>query len=271
MRGMSGDFIKMHGLGNDFVVIDARHEPVAMTVPRARAISDRREGIGCDQLIVIEPSTVADVRMRIWNADGAEVESCGNATRCVASLLGGRATIETDGGLLVTEASGSLVSVDFPAPRFGWDAIPLAYPMDTAEMPVAWEELSAPMAVNVGNPHVVFLVPDCDAVDLERLGPQIEHDPLFPERINVNVATIMGDTALRLRVWERGVGLTRACGTGAVATAVCALHARMVEGPVTVSLPGGDLLVDWVEGGVVTMHGPATEVYRGRADWSRFG
>ena len=268
---MSGDFIKMHGLGNDFVVIDARVEPVAMTAPRAAAIADRREGIGCDQLIMIEPSAIADVRMRIWNADGAEVEACGNATRCVASLLGGRARIETAGGVLGTEASGSLVSVDFPAPRFDWDAIPLAYPMDTAEMPVAWEDLSAPMAVNVGNPHVIFFTPDCDAVDLDTLGPRIEHDPLFPERINVNVATITGDTTIRLRVWERGVGLTRACGTGAVATAVSALRARMVEGPVTVSLPGGDLLVDWAEGGVVTMHGPATEVYRGSADWSRFG
>ena len=268
---MSGDFIKMHGLGNDFVVIDARVEPVTMTAARAAAIADRREGIGCDQLIMIEPSAIADVRMRIWNADGAEVEACGNATRCVASLLGGRTSIETAGGVLRTEASGNLVSVDFPAPRFDWDAIPLAYPMDTAEMPVAWDELRAPMAVNVGNPHVIFFTPDCDLVDLDTLGPRIEHDPLFPERINVNVATITGDTTIRLRVWERGVGLTRACGTGAVATAVSALRARMVEGPVTVSLPGGDLLVDWAEGGVVTMHGPATEVYRGSADWSRFG
>lgn len=268
---MSGDFIKMHGLGNDFVVIDARAEPVAMSAARAAAIADRREGIGCDQLILIEPSTTADVRMRIWNADGSEVEACGNATRCVGSLLGPRATIETAGGLLSTGISGELVSVEFPAPRFDWDAIPLAYPMDTADMPVAWDELAAPMAVNVGNPHIVFFTPDCDAVALERLGPVIEHDPLFPDRINVNVATITGDTTLRLRVWERGVGLTRACGTGAVATAVSALRARMVEGPVTVSLPGGDLLVDWQEGGLVTMHGPATEVYRGRADWSRFG
>jgi diaminopimelate epimerase len=268
---MSGSFIKMHGLGNDFVVIDARMAAVAMTTARARAIADRREGIGCDQLIVIAPSTVADVQMRIWNADGGEVESCGNASRCVGTLLGGQASIETVGGLLTTAASGGLVSVDYPAPRFDWDAIPLAYPMDTADMPVAWDVLMAPMAVNVGNPHVIFFTPDCDAVELERLGPLIEHDPLFPERVNVNVATITGDTTLRLRVWERGVGLTRACGTGAMASAVAALRARLVEGPVTVSLPGGDLLVDWQEGGLVTMHGPATEVYRGTADWSRFG
>lgn len=268
---MSGSFIKMHGLGNDFVVIDARESPVAMTAARAWAIADRREGIGCDQLIVIEPSTIADAKMRIWNADGGEVESCGNATRCVGTLLGGQASIETVGGLLSTATSGGLVSVDFPAPRFDWDAIPLAYPMDTADMPVAWEELVAPMAVNVGNPHVIFFTPDCDAVELERLGPLIEHDPLFPERVNVNVATITGDTTLRLRVWERGVGLTRACGTGAMASAVAALRARLIEGPVTVSLPGGDLLVDWQDGGLVTMHGPATEVYRGTADWSRFG
>ncbi len=267
---MRGEFIKMHGLGNDFVVIDARERGVAMTAAAARSIADRREGIGCDQLILLEPSATADVRMRIWNADGGEVEACGNAARCVAQLLGGHSRIETAGGTIAAAASGALVSVEFPAPRFRWDAVPIAYPMDTAEMPVGWEELIAPMAVNVGNPHLVFFSPDCDAVDLARLGPLIEHDPLFPERINVNVATIIGDTALRLRVWERGSGLTRACGTGAVASAVSALRARMVEGPVTVSLPGGDLLVDWSEGGVATLHGPATEVYRGVADWSRF-
>ncbi len=268
---MSGAFVKMHGLGNDFVVIDARAVPVAMHAARVRAIADRREGIGCDQLIVIEPSSVADIRMRIWNGDGAEVAACGNATRCVARLIGGQTTIETAGGLLSAHSAGALISVDFPPPCFAWDAIPLAYAIDTMAMPVAWDDLADPIAVNVGNPHVVFFVADCDAIDLETLGPVIEHDPLFPEWINVNVATVTGPTSLRLRVWERGAGLTRACGTGACATAVAAIRSRRVSGPVTVGLPGGDLLVDWQDEGAITMRGPATEIFHGFADWEAFG
>jgi diaminopimelate epimerase len=268
---MSGAFVKMHGLGNDFVVIDARAGALSMTKARARAIADRHEGIGCDQLILIEPSPVADIRMRIWNNDGSEVEACGNASRCVAALLGGTIRIETAGGVVNAGSAGALVSIDFPAPKFAWDAIPLAYALDTMAMPVAWDELSDPVAVNVGNPHAVFFVPDCDAIDLETIGPVIEHDALFPERINVNVATITGATSLKLRVWERGAGLTRACGTGACASAVAAIKTRRISGPVTVSLPGGDLLIDWHEEGAITMHGPATEVFRGTADWAAFG
>jgi diaminopimelate epimerase len=271
LRGMIGDFIKMHGLGNDFVVIDARTAPVAMNAARARAIADRHEGIGCDQLILVEPSLIADVRMRIWNADGAEVESCGNATRCVARLIGGAPSIETAGGLLSAHMADGLVSIDFPPPAFEWDAIPLAYPVDTLAMPVSWDELASPMAVNVGNPHIIFFVPDCDTVALEQIGPVIEHDPLFPDRINVNVATITGPSSIRLRVWERGVGLTRACGTGATATAAAALRSRRVTGPVTVSLPGGDLIIDQRVDGRLVMEGPAVEVFRGTADWTRFG
>ena len=178
--------------------------------------------------------------MRIWNSDGGEVESCGNAARCVALLLGGEARIETAGGLLAASANGAAATVDMGEPRFGWDEIPLAYPMDTAAMPVGWEELREPFAVNVGNPHVVFFVEDAEAVDLERLGPLIESDPLFPERVNVNVASIE-DGAIRLRVWERGAGLTRACGTGACATAVAAISRRLATSPVQVRLPGGAL------------------------------
>jgi diaminopimelate epimerase len=268
---MQRQFIKMHGLGNDFVVIDARAEPVSISGPRARAIADRKTGIGCDQLIIIEPSDDADAMMRIWNADGAEVESCGNAARCVASLLGGKRRIATLGGIMETNATDTMVSVAFPAPHFDWDAIPLAYPMDTSMMPVGWDQLSRPMAVNVGNPHVIFFVDDANAVPLDTLGPLIEHDPLFPNRINVNVANITGPASLTLRVWERGVGLTRACGTGACATAVAAIRSRRVTGPVAVSLPGGTLEIDWQVDGDIIMRGPATEVYRGEADWSQFG
>jgi diaminopimelate epimerase len=267
---MRFDFTKMHGLGNDFVIIDARATPITMTGALAQGIAQRATGIGCDQLIVLEPSDVADVHMRIWNADGSVAEACGNATRCVAKLLGGSARIETAGGLLSASTQGGLVAVTMPAPRFRSQDIPLAYPMDTVDMPVAWEELDRPAAVNVGNPHIVFFVDDIDAIDLARLGPVIEADPLFPERVNVNVAMVTGDTSIRLRVWERGAGLTRACGTGAVATAVVAINSRRVASPVTVSLPGGDILVDWSGAGAITMQGSATETFRGSADTADF-
>lgn len=260
----------MHGLGNDFVVIDARTAPMSIDSRQARAIADRHQGIGCDQLILVEPSDVADARMRIFNADGGEVESCGNATRCVAMLIGETSRIETAGGMLSATASTNAASVDMGEPRFEWETIPLAYAMDTAAMPVGWEELTNGAAVNVGNPHVIFFVPDTDAVDLERIGPVIEHDPLFPERVNVNVATIDGPAHIRLRVWERGAGLTRACGTGACATAVAAIRRGLVQSPVTVSLPGGDLEIDWQSGGTIRMTGPATHVFTGEAELDSF-
>jgi len=268
---MKHRFHKMHGLGNDFVVIDARETPVEISSARAKALADRKTGIGCDQLILLEPSDVADVRMRIFNADGGEVEACGNATRCVVSLLGGTIDIETVAGILKGSSLGDTVSVEMGEPRFDWDAIPLAYGMDTMSMPVAWEDLTAPMAVNVGNPHVIFFVPDTDAVDLARLGPLIETDQLFPDRINVNVATVDDRRNIRLRVWERGVGLTDACGTGACATAAAAIRAGLAEGPVTVTLPGGQLIIDWAPGRDILMSGPATHVFAAEADLSSFG
>jgi diaminopimelate epimerase len=260
---MKRRFRKMHGLGNDFVIFDAREAPLEMGAERVRALADRRTGIGCDQLIVIEPSARADVRMRIWNADGSEVEACGNASRCVAQLLGGESAIETAAGLLhASVAADGGASVAIGTPRFDWDAIPLAYPMDTDPMPVGWEELQAPAAVNVGNPHVVFFVEDARAVPLERLGAAIETDPLFPERVNVNVASLE-EGVLRLRVWERGVGLTRACGTGACATAVAAIRRKLVQSPVTVRLPGGALTIAWAPGEEIVMTGAATSVFEG--------
>lgn len=264
-------FRKMHGLGNDFVVIDARAQPVPVTARRAAALADRRTGIGCDQLIVLETSDQADVRMRIFNPDGGEVEACGNASRAVGLLLAGERTseragetrIETLGGLIVAQAGDAGISVAMGVPRFDWNAIPLAYAMDTLAMPVAWEDLENPVAINVGNPHVVFFVPDADAVDLERLGPIIEHDPLFPDRINVNVATLAGPDALTLRVWERGAGLTRACGTGACATAIAAMRRRLTGRRVTVTLPGGPLVIEWDAHDTVIMTGPAATSFAG--------
>ncbi|MEO1731361.1 MAG: diaminopimelate epimerase [Pseudomonadota bacterium] len=272
-------FIKMHGLGNDFVVLDARGTSLpAMTDSAARAIADRREGIGCDQLIILHPSEAADFRMQIFNSDGGEVEACGNASRAVALLHGKAARVETAGGLIALEPSTGGATVDMGAPRFDWDAIPLAYAMDTSAMPVGWDSLETPSAVNVGNPHVVFFVEDADAVDLARQGPVIENDPLFPEKINVNVASLAGENHLKLHVWERGAGLTRACGTGACATAVAAIARGLVQSPVRVTLPGGDLEIDWPKngakngerGGTIRMTGPATESFRGEFEWEDF-
>lgn len=258
-------FHKMHGLGNDFALFDAREAPLAISGTLVRAIADRRTGIGCDQVILLGPSRVADLAMRIFNADGGEVEACGNAGRCVAQLVGGSPTIETAGGVIAASTDGNGIAIDMGAPRFGWNEIPLAYAMDTEAMPVGWEELRDPAAVNVGNPHVIFFVTDPEAVPIERLGPQIERDPLFPDRINVNVASVV-DGAIRLRVWERGAGLTRACGTGACATAVAAIRRKLVAGPVTIHLPGGALEIDWQPGGTIRMTGPATHVYEGEID-----
>lgn len=258
-------FHKMHGLGNDFVLFDAREHPLSLGAETVRAIADRRHGVGCDQLIVLEPSGRADLFMRIYNSDGGESGACGNATRCIVALLGRDCTIETAGGLLKGELEGGGARIDMGAPRFSWQEIPLAQAMDSADMPVGWEMLERPIAVNVGNPHVVFFVEDAGAIDLARLGPLIEHDPLFPERVNVNVAHIAGGEIF-LRVWERGAGLTRACGTGACATAVAAIRRRLVASPVTVHLPGGPLRIAWREGESIVMHGPATHVFTGEIE-----
>lgn len=264
-------FHKMHGLGNDFVVFDAREALLHLSEQQVRAISDRRTGIGCDQLIVIEPSNDADAFMRIYNADGSEVEACGNAARCVARLLGPRSTIETRAGLLAAESDAAGAGIDMGQPRFGWDEIPLAYAMDTAALPVAWEELEGPAAINVGNPHLVFFVDDVDRVDLGRLGPLIETDPLFPERINVNIAQVIDRGHIRVRTWERGVGLTRACGTGACATAVAAIRRDLADEDIVLTLPGGDLRVRWTPGGTIRMTGPATHVFTGDIDIEALG
>lgn len=261
---MRRSFHKMHGLGNDFVIVDAREQPFAVTQTLARAIADRRTGIGCDQLIVLEPSSVATLRMRIWNADGGEVESCGNATRCVVALTAA-ASIETAGGLLEGVTVGGEVEVSIGEPRFGWEDIPLAYSMDTAALPMAWDQLEQPFAVNVGNPHLVFFVPDAREVPLDELGPRIEHDPAFPQRINVNVATCVNDR-LKLRTFERGAGETLACGTGACASAVAAIATRRAASPVRVDMTGGSIVVSWQPGEPIRMRGAATHVFSGELD-----
>ena len=254
----------MHGLGNDFVILDARREPFEVTPALARAIADRRTGVGCDQLIVLEPSDSADLRMRIWNSDGGEVESCGNATRCVVQLTGAK-TIDSDGGLLQGDDLGDEVEVAIGEPRFMWDEIPIAYPVDTAALPLAWDGLKEPQALNVGNPHLIFFVDDLNSVALEVLGPRIENDLAFPERINVNVATI-GDDGIHLRTWERGAGLTLACGTGACATAVAAIRSKRAVSPVKVTMPGGSLTIAWEQGQSIRMRGTASHVFDGELE-----
>ena len=254
----------MHGLGNDFVIVDARREAFDVTPALAKAIADRRIGVGCDQLIILDRSDRADLRMRIWNSDGSEVQSCGNATRCVIQLTGVE-RIETAGGLLEGRKEGSEIEVSLGEPRFGWDEIPLAYPMDTAALPMAWDGLEHPMALSVGNPHLVFFVPDAREVPLDELGPRVENDPAFPERINVNVATSV-DNRLKLRTFERGSGETLACGTGACATAVAAIASKRTQSPVRVDMTGGSLTVRWSPGEPVRMRGSAVHVFEGELD-----
>ena len=267
------EFHKMHGLGNDFVVIDARVSPIEMSGAQARAIADRHTGIGCDQVIVLEPATAdapsADATMRIWNADGSVASACGNAARAIAVLIGD-AVLATAGGTIRIARTDAGATVDMGVPCFDWNAVPLAYPCDTAALPVGWDALVAPAALSVGNPHLVFFVDDVAAVDLAELGPRIEHDPLFPERINVNIAQVTGAQAITMRTWERGAGLTRACGTGACATAVAAIRAKRVVGPVAVTQPGGALTIDWQAGGTMQMTGDARHVFTGHADWESF-
>ena len=269
---MRVDFTKMHGLGNDFVVIDQRaRENVHMDRALAAALADRNTGIGCDQVILLEPSEVADFRMRIFNADGGEVEACGNASRAIALFHGSAARIETGGGMLEVTPEGGGAAVAMGRPRFGWEDIPLDYAMDTSEMPLSWDGLERPFAVNVGNPHAVFFVPAIEDVELGSLGPTIERDPVFPEGVNVGVASVASRDRISLRVWERGAGLTRACGTGACAAVVAAVERGLTDRIVTVALPGGELVISYDEDGQITMRGPASESFRGSFDPADYG
>ncbi len=267
-------FVKMHGLGNDFVVIDVRNNPYRLDAARARAIAERRTGVGCDQLIVIEPAAagLADAFMQIFNADGGEVAACGNASRCVAAMLMGEnntdhAIIETRAGLLDAEAKGNgLIGVDMGRVSFDWRDIPLANPADTLHLGIAAGPLRDPVAVNVGNPHAVFFVDDADAVALDVFGPIIERDALFPERTNVGAAQVLGPGRIRLRVWERGAGVTRACGTGACAALVAAGRRGLTGRAAEIVLDGGSLWIEWLKDDHVLMTGPVSVSFSGILD-----
>ena len=257
-------FIKMHGLGNDFVVLDARARALPLDEAAARAIADRHTGVGCDQLIVLEPPRGKDAAlfMRIHNADGGMVEACGNAARCIGDLVmrerhADRATIETEAGLIAAQAAGKQrVAVDMGAPRTGWREIPLSKECDTLHVPLARGPLAGPVATSMGNPHVTFFVPDVAAIDIATLGPALEHDAIFPERANIGVGQILSREKMRLRVWERGAGLTPACGTGACAALVAASRRGLTGRKAEIVADGGALEIEWRADDHVLMTGP---------------
>ena len=269
-------FRKMNGLGNDFVVLDGRARVISMDEVKARAIADRKTGIGCDQLILLEKSDIADVRMLVWNNGGGQVESCGNASRCVADMLFDEkktttATIDTLGGFLAARKAGDkLVTVDNGVPRFDWKDIPLSEPFhDTRHIelqvgPIDHPLIHSPSVVNVGNPHCIFWVDDLDVVDLSKVGPMLEHHHLFPERANISLARVDARDHVTLKVWERSAGLTLACGTAACAAMAAGGRIKIIDRKCRITLPGGDLMMEWRESDDhVLMTGPVAYEFDG--------
>lgn len=262
--------MKMHGLGNDFVVLDARARALDVTPALARALGDRHFGVGFDQLAVIGTGGEGDAHLTFLNADGSASAACGNATRCIARFLmietgRDRLVLTTDAGRLeAVEAGAGRVSVNMGPPQTDWRAVPLASETDTLHLPIDGD----PVATGMGNPHCTFFVEDAEAVDLARFGPAIEHHPLYPERTNVQVATLTGPDRLRMRVWERGAGITLASGSSSCATAVAAARRGLTGRAVTIDLDGGTLDVYWREDGV-WMTGPTAHVFDGvlTDDW----
>ncbi len=272
-------FVKMHGCGNDFVVFDERGGALGLTAARAAAIADRRTGVGCDQFIAIEPAPAgsnADAFMRIRNPDGTEAGACGNATRCVVDLLAretGRRVqvIRTVAGNLPSEAlSDGRVRVDMGAARLNWSDVPLARPMDTLHVDLVLGPVADPAAISMGNPHATFFVEDVARVPVGELGPVLEHDALFPERANIGFAQVLAPDRIRLRVWERGAGLTLACGSGACAALVNAHRRGLVGRRAAVLMDGGELEIAWREDGQVLMTGPVATAFVGDIDLAAY-
>jgi diaminopimelate epimerase len=272
---MEAPFVKMHGCGNDFVVFDERSDRFGFTPARAAAIANRRTGVGCDQFIVIEPppeGSGADAFMRIRNPDGAEAGACGNATRCVAQLLFAetgrrKLQIRTITGILRSEVlPDGRVRVDMGRAKLAWQDIPLARPADTRHLDLAQGPVSDPAAVSIGNPHATFFVPDLAAVPIEAIGPLLEHAAMFPERANIGFVQVLGPNRLRLRVWERGAGLTLACGSGACAAVVNAARRGLIGREASVVLDGGELEISWRHDSHVLMTGPVATAFHGRIE-----
>lgn len=271
---MPTNFIKMHGLGNDFAVIDLTKDGGTVTAEQAQQIADRRRGVGCDQVLVMEKpeNPKADVFMRIYNPDGSEAGACGNGTRCVASLYMQQnnlkqCVVETVSGLLPSKIiEGNLIQVDMGEPRTRWQDIPLSQECDTLNLGILHgrQTMTEPVAVNVGNPHTIFFVDDVAKVDVEKLGPEVENHVLFPERTNVEFAQVLSPEKIRVRVWERGTGVTQACGSGACATIVAAARRGLTGRKAEIILDGGSLFMEWrSEDNRILMTGPATHVYQG--------
>ncbi|MBU8540908.1 diaminopimelate epimerase [Falsiroseomonas tokyonensis] len=283
---MTTPFRKMHGLGNDFVVLDARRgplldaraQPLAIMPAAAAAIADRHFGIGCDQFIVMEPGTDgADVFMRIRNPDGSEAGACGNATRCIAALVADeagrdRVVVRTIAGdLPVERLPGGLWRADMGPARLGWQDVPLAREVDTLHVPLARGAVADPAACSMGNPHATFFVRDLDLVPVAEIGPGLEHDPIFPDRANIGFAQILSPEHMRLVIWERGAGITLACGSGACAAMVNAHRRGLTGRRATITMPGGDLRMEWREAdGHVLMTGPVATAFTGTLDLSSF-
>jgi len=273
------DFIKMHGLGNDFVILDGRDNGLTVSRDAVRAISNRRQGVGCDQFIIMQPpqNAIADVFMRIYNTDGSESGACGNATRCVASLVmreqaTSHVIVETISGLLDCEnVGGGLYSVDMGPARLDWRDLPLSQALDTEHLPIEAGPLKNPVGVNVGNPHAVFMVDNAEAIDLTVFGPMVEHDKLFPERTNVEAVHVLSNDRIRMRVWERGAGITQACGSGACAALVATARRGLTGRKADVVLDGGTLSIEWMPDNNVLMTGPVATSFVGKIDPSLLG
>jgi len=266
-------FLKMHGLGNDFVVVDGRHEPFVPGPELIRLICNRHIGVGGDQLLVIEPATLpgADTRMRIYNVDGTEAQTCLNATRCVAWLLlresgTSRIVLETLGGLIEAgDLKGSELALRLAPPRWDWQSIPLASPADTLALDISSGPLSGPTALNLGNPHLVCFVDKGQEIDVPRWATPLQNHPLLPEGANIGVAELVSQDRIRLVVWERPGILTQACGSGACAAALAARRKGLTEERrITVEMPGGTLQVEVHEDESITLSGPVAIAFSGR-------
>ncbi|TAL01365.1 MAG: diaminopimelate epimerase [Rhodospirillaceae bacterium] len=265
-------FRKMHGLGNDFVVLDGRARALDLSATAVRAIADRRTGVGFDEMLILErPRNGGDGFMAVRNADGSVSNSCGNGARCVARLLMDETgkdhiVLETGAGPVIATRAGDLIAVDMGPARTEWNEIPLAEECDTLRLDIREGVLNDPVAVSIGNPHAVFFVPDVAKIDLATLGPKLEHHALFPERANIEIVEVLSRSHLRMRVWERGAGITRACGTGACAVGVAAARRNLAAREVTVTLDGGDLRITWRSDGHVIMTGPTADSFSGTLD-----